>query len=384
MKKIWKTTAVFLEAALILTLFSGCWNYHELETYSIVSGIAIDKGQNGYKYHVTFECIKMSGGGKDAHIEPLLMEEDGNTIFDAARSTLRESDKKLYFNHCKILILSSEIAKEGVKAVTDWIQRDAEPRLTINVLVSKETTAEEILSVKPQSGQLLSLQIDNTLAESENYYGSTAGIQVYQMTNTLNTEGISLVLPAIEKKKSQDEETVQLSGGAIFKGDRQVGWLATVPAKFFALIRGKVKGGLIQTGPTPGSTQFSLEILESQTKVKPVVSGNTVTVNIDIRMKTAFGEQDSEKDLLTQLGISKVEQYADRTIQYETTRVVKDVQQSFGSDIFGFGSAVHMNQPNEWDRIGSRWDDIFKTLKVKVVADVKIENTALNMTKDGS
>ncbi|QAT51114.1 Ger(x)C family spore germination protein [Caproiciproducens sp. NJN-50] len=383
MKKAIRLSLILLESALILILFSGCWNYHELETYSVVAGMAIDKGQNGYQYHVTFECMKMTGGGQGAQIEPLLIEEDGNTIFEAVRSTLRESDKKLYFNHCHIVILSSDIAKEGLKSVTDWIQRDAEPRLTMDVLVSKEKTAGEILRVKPQTGELLSYQIDNTLAESASYYGSSAGVQLYQMTDTLNAEGISLVLPAIEKKKSEDEETVQLAGGAVFKGDRMTGWLAAEPVKYVALVRGNLKGGLIQTGPTPGSTQFTLEILESETKVKPVVSGESVTVNIDIKMRTAFGEQDSEKDLLAQLGISKVENYADQTIQYETARVVKDVQRSFNSDIFGFGNTIYQNQPNEWEKISSKWDDIFKTLKVKVTAEVKIENTALNMTKDG-
>lgn len=384
MKKAFRLGLILLESALIPIFFSGCWNYHELETYSVVTGMAIDKGQNGYQYHVAFECMKMTGGGQGAQIEPLLIGQDGNTIFEAVRSTLRESDKKLYFNHCKIIILSSEIAKDGIKSVTDWIKRDAEPRLTMNVLISKEKTAEEILRVKPQSGQLLSLQIDNTLAESTDYYGSSAGVQVYQMTDTLNAEGISLVLPAIEKKKTEDEETVQLTGGAVFKGDRMVGWLAAGPAKYYALIRGKVKGGLILTGPTPGSTQFALEILESQTKVKPVVSGQTVTVNIDVKMRTAFGEQDSEEDLLSQLGIDKVEQYAGQTIQYETARVVENVQQSFGCDIFGFGNTLYQDQPNEWDRIGPQWEKIFKTLKVKVNAEVKIENTALNMTKDGA
>ncbi|WP_326974905.1 Ger(x)C family spore germination protein [Caproicibacter sp. BJN0012] len=383
MKKAWKTAVVVLQAVLILLAFSGCWNYHELETYSIVSGMAVDKGQNGYQYHVTFECIKMSSGGNNAQLEPLVIEEDGDTVFDAVRSTLRESDKKLYFNHCKILILSSDIAKKGLKPVIDWVKRDAEPRITMQILISKEKTAGELLRVKPQSGQILSNQIDNTLAESEGYYGSSSGVQLYEVTNILNADGISLVLPSIEKKKTEEGETVQLSGGAVFKGDQMLGWLDAEPAKYYTLIRGKTKGGLLLTGPTPGSTQFCLEILDCKTKVKPIVSGQAVTADIDVHMRVAFAEQNAETDLLSQIGVSKVEQYADQTIQYEAASLVKNVQQRFGCDIFGFGNSIYLNQPNNWDRIGSRWDEIFKTLKVKVTADVDIENTALNMTKGG-
>ncbi len=381
MKKFWKKAAVLAEAALLLLLFTGCWNYHELETYSIVAGIAVDKGENGYRYHVTFECLKMAGGTKNAQIQPLLVEEDGNTIFDAVRSTLRESDKKLYFHHCRVVILSSDIAKEGLRSVTDWIKRDAEPRLTMDVVISKEKTAAEILRVKPKSGQLTAYQISNTLAESGGYYGTSSGVRIFEMTNTLNSEGISLVLPTIEKKATDSGETLQLTGGAVFKGDRLVGWLDAEPAKYYALIRGKVRGGLLLTGITPGSTQLCLEIQRCETKVKPVVSGDTVMVDIRVHMRTAFAEQDSETDLFSKIGIGGVERDADRTVQYETTRVVKDVQQAFGTDIFGFGNLIYQNQPKEWKRLRPRWDQIFRKLKVHVTADVEIGNTALNNEK---
>lgn len=384
MKKKWKQAIVILESALILFLFSGCWNYHELETYSIVSGMAIDKGENGYKYHVTFECMKMSGGGKSGQIEPLLIEEDGNSVFDAVRSTVRESDKKLYFNHCKILVLGSEVAQDGIKSAVDWVKRDAEPRITVDMLVSKSKTAEEILRVKPQSGQLLSYQVDNTLAESAGYYGSSAGVQLYQATDILNSPGISLVLPAVEVKPTNDGETVQVSGGAVFRGDRLIGWLDAEPAKFYALIQGKTKGGLLLTGPTPGSTQICLEVLDCETKMKPVVSGQSLTYEIKVRIRAALAEQDSEKDLVSQIGIGRVEQYADQTIRYGITSVVKDVQHRFDSDIFGFGSDLYQNQPKEWSRLGPRWDQIFETISVKPEAEVEIENTALNVTKDGT
>ncbi|MCI1965578.1 MAG: Ger(x)C family spore germination protein [Oscillospiraceae bacterium] len=383
MKKTVKISALILEVILILFTFSGCWNYHELETYSIVSGIAIDKGLNGYKYHITFECIKMSGGGAGAEIEPLLLEEDGNTFFDTVRSTLRESDKKLYFNHCKIAILSPEIAKAGIKSLIDWVQRDSEPRLTMDLLVSREETAGDILRVKPQSGQILSYQIAGTLDEVTGYYGSSTGVQLYEASDILNTEGISLVLPAIEKKKEASGETVQFSGGAIFKGDRQIGWLASNSNKYYDMVRDKVKGGLLMTGPTPGSTQICLEIRKSETNVTPVVSGQTVSAQIQVQMKVSYAEQDSEKDELTQTGIDKVEEYAEKTVEYGIESVVKEVQQNDNSDIFGFGSHIYQNNRKEWERLSPKWHEIFKTMKVNVEAEVEIENTGLSRAKAG-
>ncbi|QNK39579.1 Ger(x)C family spore germination protein [Caproicibacter fermentans] len=383
MKKVLKTMIVILEAAIILFIFSGCWDYHELEAYSIVAGMAIDKGQNGYKYHVTFECVKMSGSGKSQQIEPLLLNEDGNTIFDAVRSTLRESDKKLYFSHCKVLIVGSDIAKDGLRSVLDWMQRDAEPRLTLSVLVSKEKTAEEILRVKPQSVQLLSFQIASTLQESTGFYGSPTSLQLYEVTNILNSDGLELVLPAIEKKPEVDGDTVQLSGGAVFKKDKQIGWLSPNQDRYYNYVRDKIKGGLLVTGPTPGSTNVTLEIIDSKTTVKPSVSGQSASVEINVKMRAAYAEQDNETDFLSKIGLAQVEKYAEKTLEFEIESNVKNVQQRFDSDIFGFGSKIHQSSPNDWNKLSKSWDRIFKAMKVKVNAEVKIENTGLSLPKVG-
>lgn len=381
MRKQIKIAAILAEALLIVSFCTGCWNYHEVESYSIVAGMAIDKGQNGYQYHLTFECAKIAGGEDKSGAEPLVLESDGNSIFEAIRSTLRESDKKLYFNHCKIIIISSDIAKQGLKPVMDFLKRDAEPRITLDVLISKEKTAGEILHVTPQSGQILSYQINNTLGEQASYNGSLPGVQVYEMTNIFNAEGMSLVLPAIEKKSAEEQETVQISGGAVFQSDRQIGWLSPSQAKYYALLINKIKDGLLLTGPTPDSTQVCLDILNSDTKVQPIVSGNRVTMQVTVDMKAAFAEQTSKTDYLSEVGIEGIQKNAERTIEYGMADVVKSVQEQLNSDIFGFGNKIYKNQPKEWKRLKTKWHEVFKTVDVKVSAHVKIENTGLALPK---
>lgn len=379
-----KKTAALLATALILLLQTGCWSYHELETYSIVAGIALDKGQNGYKYHVTLECIDMSStGGPTAGIEPQMLEEDGNSVFDAMRSTLRESDKKLYFNHCKIVVVSSDLAKEGIKPLLDWFQRDAEPRVTLAFLISKEKTAGEILRVAPQTGQITAFQISNSLNESESYYGGTPNVQLYQINNILNAEGVSVVLPAIETKTVASGKTVQLTGAAVFKGDKQVGWLDDEPAKYFVMARGEANGGLLLTGEKPGAADIVLEILSLQSKIEPVISGDSVSMRVGVEMVVAFAEQNGTVDYLTKDGTDKIEGYAERTIRDGVQEVVESVQQRFDSDIFGFGNSIFLSDPGEWERLKPRWDDTFRGLKVEVDAKVVIRDAALGVVKGG-
>ena len=374
-----------LAAALLMMLtFTGCWNYHEIETLQIVSGVAVDVGRNGYKYHVTFECIKLGQGTQQpGSPQPVILETDGNTIFDAVRSALNESDKKLYFSHCEIVILSSQIAKGGIKSLLDWFMRDAEPRDTLEFLVSKADTAGVILQQKPKTGQVLSYQISNALHESANAAGKNLHVQLYQINNTLNTPGNDLTLPAIELKQEAGGETVQVQGDAVFQEDKMVGYITADQAKTLNFVLNNINGGLLLTGKNPGDQDLALEIISNSTKVAPAVSNGIPTMNIDIHMTAAYAEQNSTEDVLTKEGVEKVAGYAERTLKTDVENTIKLVQTQYDADIFDFGSAINQSMPDEWDKLKSGWRDTFKKLKYHVNAEVEIKNAATLVDKGG-
>lgn len=138
---------------LFMTFMNGCWNYREIETLALVAGAAMDKGTNN-NYHLTLEVLNESGsvgggGGNGGQgVTSTLIESDGKTIFDAVRNAVRISDKKLYWGSCKVMIISQELAREGIAPLLDFLIRDSEPRLTIDLFVSKEATAKDIIKQK--------------------------------------------------------------------------------------------------------------------------------------------------------------------------------------------------------------------------------------------
>lgn len=378
-----KAVALIAALAMMFT-FTGCWNYHEIETLQVVAGVALDPGQNGYKYHVTFECVKLEQDGQQSGgSKPVILESDGNTIFDAVRSTLNESDKKLYFSHCHIVVVSSQLAKSGLKVLLDWFMRDAEPRDTLEFLVSKEDTAGVILQQKPKTGQAMSYQISNSLHESANAAGKNQHMQLYQINNTLNTPGNDLSLPAIEIKQEAGGANVQVEGDAVFKGDKMVGWIDGDQAKSLNFVLNRINGGLLLTGEKPGEQDLALEIISNSTKVKPTVSNGIPTMNIDIHMTAAYGEQNSTTDVLSSQGAEKVAQYAERTIKTGVEDMIALTQQKYDSDIFDFGSKINQELPNDWDKLKPNWYDTFKKLKYNVNAEVEIKNAATAVDKGG-
>lgn len=382
MTKLKKIIAV-LQIVLLLVPLSGCWNYREIETLSVVSGIAIDKGQNGYKYHMTFECLNMSGGQGESGAKPIVIETDGDTIFDAVRKALSESDKKLYFSDCKIVVLSSQLAEEGILPILDWFMRDAEMRVTIDFLISKEKTAGEILRQTSQSKESLSFQIFGMLKEAAKLDAQGPQVPLYKINNILNTAGVDLILPSIQVKKSEGGSTLELGENAIFRGDKLVGWLKKEQCKYFMFIDNEISGGLLLTGLNSGENNITLEILSSKTTVVPTVSNGTVTMKIDIHTTVAYAEANSEKNYLEKNSVETIEKCADKTLKSGVENVISTMQKQYGSDIFGFGDMIDKDLPDDWDKLEKNWDKTFSSIKYNVNADVKIENTGLSLAEGG-
>jgi spore germination protein KC len=268
MKKI---LILFLLVLINVPMLTGCWNYREPEDLSIVAGFAVDKGQNGYKYHLTFEIIEFTGRGKEAKVAPILLETDGDTLFDAVRNADNKIANKLYFSNCEIVILSQDISKIGISPVLDWLIRIEEKRFTTHILISKEKTAQEILEQQPLSTQVVSFEIAKSLVNDSNNLAKAPYVQLYQVADIIGSKGISLALSSINITKNVKMTIPSLDGSAVFKKDKLIGFLDGDDTRNFLFATNKVTGGLILVSDqSKNGNNVSLRIFESKTNVTPV------------------------------------------------------------------------------------------------------------------
>ena len=98
---------IFILIILLLSV-SGCWNYKELDDYSIVTGIAIDKSKDDYEVSVLISnASKSSGDSPDSsQSKSVVYSGKGNSIFKALKDISLISPKELYLDHFSILVIS--------------------------------------------------------------------------------------------------------------------------------------------------------------------------------------------------------------------------------------------------------------------------------------
>ncbi|NLZ84169.1 MAG: Ger(x)C family spore germination protein, partial [Acholeplasmataceae bacterium] len=121
-KQIWKKMFLIVFIISIGLTMSGCWDYQEINNVTNVAGIALDKGEEK-KFKLTFETIVFKPSA-DFNISVKLVETEGDTIFEGIRNAVAVAGKRLYIGHCKAIIFSEEIAKEGIKEHLDFFVRD--------------------------------------------------------------------------------------------------------------------------------------------------------------------------------------------------------------------------------------------------------------------
>ena len=374
MKK-WLAFALLVAVCCTLT---GCWNYREIDSLSIVAGVAIERDpESGGGYILYIEIIEPSGNSKEQSTKSKVVESRGKTIFDAARNAIDTSGKRLFWNHAQIIIVSEEIAKQGIFDVLDWFYRDAEPRLTLCLLVANGASAKDIITSDGITNEIRSLEIYNKIKNADSVE-MFPRVELYQLIGMLKFDAPYAYAPSIIIKKQGDLKVSEISGIAIFKGDKLRGFLDSEDTKYFLYAINEIQGGLLICDSIQGvpDSNVSLEVFSNKTAVRPVYSNGKVTMVIQMETEVAVGESGSNVNYKDKVGMASLKNDAQEFLVQNVMRVIRKVQDEFDTDIFGFGQKIYEDLPDVWKQYKNRWDTGFKELGFEISSEIKIRNTA--------
>lgn len=372
-----KSKRVFISIFVFIYLLctAGCWNYRELDDLAIVAGAAIDKGADG-QYTVTTEVVDVDGNN-DTKSESKLISMHGKTILDAIRNGISITGKKLYWSHCKVAILSKEIAEEGVTKVLDVFLRDAEIRNDVDIVYSRQDTAREILEAQETTESIKAFAIDKVL-KNQIKISKAPKTDLLDYSIELQTKGISMVIPAVHLEEVKGNMIPRVAGAAIIKDDKLVGELGEEDTQALLFVRNEVKGGVLVDDKNVGlSAPISMEIFRNDTKVKPVVKAGKLKFKVNILVTVGIDEIQGNENFGDEKAVNRLEASTSAATQKKVTDFIKKIQSEYGTDIFLFGDKLREKNVNKWKSVSGRWEEVFRNLEVDVDAKVHIKNSAL-------
>lgn len=378
MKKIIST----ILCIILLLMLPGCWNRRELSTLAIVQAVGIDRTEDG-QINVSLQilkpsAIKTSTSEKASGTKSVwVVTSKGETIFDAIRNAALQTDRKSYFSHNTVYVLSERIAKEGIRDELDLLSRDPELRQSPFVFISK-TKAEDIIRSEHEQEKIPGQAIEK-LAKLSFATSKIPKVQLIDLLKNLASKTNDSIIPGITIVKGDPEagakNVVKLDGTAIFKSDKLIGWFDAKETRGVLWIRGEVKSGIVVV-PTPGdeTKKSGIEIIKATSRIVPErVDGNLV-LTINVEAMGNLGEQMSTVDLGKPEPFKELEEKTSMVIEEEIYSAI-DKAQRWEVDLFEFGTEVHRQFPKEWPLLEKNWREEFQKLQVNVVIDTELRWT---------
>ena len=182
-----KIVSVILILIICLSTLSGCYDAESIETLAYAVAIGIDKGENDrIKLSLQIALPNSSPGqeGSSQSEESSINSVDCSSI-DAGIALINTYiSEKINLSHCKAIVISEEIAYEGISEYLYTLVSNLELRPDCNVIVSK-CKASDYLHNSDQSLEKLSARYYEFTFNSSEYTGYTQNITLSDFYSTI-------------------------------------------------------------------------------------------------------------------------------------------------------------------------------------------------------
>jgi spore germination protein KC len=379
-----QTIAVALLIVFIVPMLAGCWNQRELTELAFVLAMGIDKGKNGDKYDVTFQVVvpsnvstaQSTGGGGGPPV--VVYKSSGNTLTEASRKTKKMIPRVLYFAHTNILIISEELAKDGILDILDTLDRDPEFRTTTNVIIARNARAEDMNSVLTNLDKIPVLKFTKTLEATQQRLGENFKISIDDILSGIVSSGKEPIISGFvlkgDPKKGRSSENINKTipptmttadGLAVMKEGKLVGWLSNEVARGTLWMLNKMKGTYVD---------FSLNGKKSAVSVTPYLADTSISVKVkngkpiaSVKVKTIFklSEINTDYDITNPLNTDVLEKATAKQIKQNIEKSIKETQK-LKADIYGIGERIHRSNPVYWKSVKKDWNSVFAEMDFKI------------------
>lgn len=366
----------YLILLLIPILLTGCYDYKELNTISIVSATSIDYKDNEYKINV--QIINPQAPDKTAVIgAPFIIYEGvGKTIQEAYRKIIATSSRFLYQNHQQLLLITETAANEKLEDIIDFYARDPNTRTEFYVM---QYNGSDPINIVTPINNISSISMVETIDTNVKFLGETLVVTFNDLINTYLNPNKEIILPTIkvigEKKdedkieNTQESETktnYEIKGISIYKGNKVKGYLTNEQTKAFNYISNNLKNS-IYVYKCSEDKYVTLEIINA--KADTSIKENNV--NIKIKIKANINENSCNIKIANNSEIQKLQKKIEKSFNEFINNNINTIIKEYDTDIFGFKDIVYKNNYEYYKKIKNN-NNWFKNLKINTSTNITI------------
>lgn len=365
---------------------TGCHNYNELEDLAICTAMAIDVEDNNYKVsYMIANSKKIDVSSKEGEAQTIIYSGVGETLDKAINEISLISPKIVYIGHLGIIVISDELARNGVKNVLDYLLRVPESRKSFKILLTNGNKALDVLKILSPLETFPSRNILSNIQSSMTLQSFSKITDYNDFIGVLLDDGVDPYLSSISvvgdieegSKSSSLEQTVpnsylKVNTIGLFKDDKLMAFSNDEEDLGINFISNNIKQTLLYITYDDNIVNFNID--SSTTNVK-VDYENNYKVTIEIKSEASINEILSNANLEDEKVIREMEDKAEEKIK-NLVKMAFDLAKKNETDIFGIGNMIYKNDNKNWKSIKDNWNSMFKDIEYETKVNFKIISTS--------
>lgn len=435
-----KILKLFIVLIFTVPVLSGCYDYKEPNDIAYIVAVGIDKAENENVYNYSLQYVRptqITGGasqegGKTEDTSDIISIE-APSVYSALNVGNHVLSKTLTLSHTKLIVVSDELAKEGIGEIIESMGRNSDIRPNVYFCVSKGEAGKYLKEVKPtieiNPTKYYRLIFENNtssyipVGDSQkvylNYKNKTKqNIIPYVGTAKKESSSSDSEKGGEEEKKSEQsgeeesEEKTQKEnnlsvpindmgfehnmkeyiagnmdierknkseamGACVFRNDKMIATLNGIESEIYNILNGTYKVGysVISSKNSPNNpVTIRLEQLNNP-KIKVKINGEKINISIKINLEGSFVQTPTdyfvEKDIIT------FEEETKEYIKSACMIFLKRTTGEFNSDILGFSSFARRSFLTYDKYLEYGWEEKYKNAEFDVSVDFGLKRLGL-------
>jgi spore germination protein KC len=323
-------------------------------------GVALDETEEG-KVMLTTQVYTPSPqddiGNKGKIYHNVRTTDD--TVVEAIRDIPIHIGRKAHWGHLRSIVIGEELARnKGIAEILEFFYRDHEPRITSSIMISKGKAAD-YLEKEPWMEMTPGQQILVNEEASAKFSNKTIKTTLLTLILQMRSEVGNSFIPQVYIEEKHETPSTSVAGIFLLKKDKLIGHLPPGNIASLQIIRNEYQGGMFQRLPcqTEPDNIEVVEVVSSQTTLKPVIKDDSLIVQVSNKMEVAIQElkcSDTGKPEKENEFVERLEQALKKELK-ETVTLLQEKQ----FDAIDLGNKVYSQDPALWKSWKNNWEQRF-------------------------
>ncbi|QUG41820.1 Ger(x)C family spore germination protein [Psychrobacillus sp. INOP01] len=362
---------IYFILLFLVGILTGCAETNILDRVGLTTLVGYDVGTE--EKIATTAVIREVNPEFQSNVE--IVSTENNTSKGSRMKSNRKLSKKITVGQMRVVLFGEELAKDNLHYYIDTHLENASVSNSLYMAVVEGKTTP-LLEYEYKNIDDIGQHIFRLLEQNikQEYMISAT---LHEIAHDYYSVGKDFAMPIIKR----DEEFVEISGIAIFKGGKMVSTLPVKDSFYIKLVRDSFKSGLFETIlkdqdiPTdilknpPEQIPVAFDAINSKRELK-LVDASTPEFDLNLKIKARLLEVYPDVNLGDPKVVAKLEKAVSKNLSREISRIIAQCQ-DVDSDIFGFGEKYRSSVRNS-KLTKEKWHKLYKDMKVNVNVDFVI------------